>query len=401
MNAGNTFVRHSKKYDTKHYQRARSVDLIRSGKEFFDLLNRLFDEAESEIHFQMYILEMDQTGRRLIESLKRAVKRNVDVHLVLDAYGSDKLEKSDIRMIEDAGIHFKWFRPVFQFGNMEFGRRMHHKIISIDENICIATGVNIADRYNSIGDRQAWLDFAIVVEGPSAREVKQRALQVWEKNFHLNKILHKFRLPKLKQAISSENALVKVSVNDWLRGRIDIYNGYLNAFSKAQKEIVVVGGYFIPGRILRRKLREATERNVKVKVILTRISDVHFAKRASEYLYRWMFKNNIEIYEWEPGMLHGKVAVVDRDWATIGSFNLNYLSTFESIELNLEVIDKSFSNGVSKMLHEIIENECVHISEESYDRGFSIKKRVLNWISYRIVRWSMRILNAFSHKPQK
>ena len=282
---------------------------------------------------------------------------------------------------------------------MEFVRRMHHKIVSIDESVALSTGINFANRYNDIGEKKAWLDFALLVEGISAVEVKRRCLQIWESPFTLKKF-KKYRLPVINQSVKAENILVKVSVNDWLRGRHGIFKGYSKAFTGAQKEILIVGGYFLPGRSMRRKIRNASKRGVKVKVILTSISDVLFAKEATEYLYRWMFKNNIEIHEWQPNILHGKIAIVDGIWATVGSYNLNYLSTFESLELNLEIIDPPFAASLRQLYFEIIEKECVQIIEQDYLKQFSIKKNIKNWFSFWFARNSMRILNAFSNKPK-
>lgn len=386
-------------FNKKFYQRAQSVQLVRGGAQFFSILGQLIDEAEIEIHFQFYILENDETGSQIIRSLIRAANKGVNVYVVLDKYGSGKLNSEILNDFEKAGIHFKWFRPVFTFGNLEFGRRMHHKIVSIDEKLALTTGVNIANRYNDINSTPAWLDFALIVEGPTAMEIKKRCLQIWEKNYELGKLLKKFRLPHFK-GVRSENALVKVSVNDWLRGRNEIYTGYLKAISQAQNEIIISGGYFLPGRFMRKHLHDAAMRGVSISVILTKVSDVRFAKAASEYLYRWMFKSKIRIYEWEPNVMHGKVAVVDKSWSTVGSFNLNYLSAFESIELNMEIISSDFSNQLNELLKKIAREECAEITEESYFKNFSVYIRFRNWISYIFVRYAFRLLNLFSKKPK-
>lgn len=389
----------SSDFDEKFYQRAQSVQLVRGGEQFFSILKQVINEAEFEIHFQFYILENDETGSNIIQSLIKAANRNVNVYVVLDEYGSGKLSEEILKDFEKAGIHFKWFRPVFTFGNLEFGRRMHHKIVAIDEKLALTTGVNIANRYNDINSTPAWLDFALIVEGPTAIEIKKRCLQIWEKNFEFGKLLKKFRLPHFK-GVRTENTLVKVSVNDWLRGRNEIYTGYLKAISHAKNAIIISGGYFLPGRFMRKQLYDAAVRGVSISVILTKVSDVRFAKAASEYLYRWMFKSKIKIYEWEPNVMHGKVAVVDKNWSTVGSFNLNYLSAFESIELNMEIISSDFSIQLDELLRKIAREECVVITEENYFKNFSIYKRIRNWISYIFVRYAFRILNLLSKKPK-
>ena len=391
--------RTSLKFRRRYYHRASHIELIRGGKQFFDLLEKLIDEARVEIHIQYYICEADETGNTIMNALIRAAKRNVAVFFVLDAYGSSKLPELSHKKMIDAGINFKWFRPVICMGNMEFGRRMHHKAVAIDEQVSLVTGVNIANRYNDINGEKAWLDFALLVKGIPAKEVKQRCLQIWEKTYKITGKWRKFRLPIMSDSIQSHNALVKVSVNDWLRGRNEIYTGYRNAFQKAEKEIQIVGGYFLPGRNMRRKLREASKRGVNISVILTRVSDVMFAKSAEKYLYNWMFQNDIKIYEWQQTVMHGKVAVVDQTWSTVGSYNLNYLSNFESIELNMEIIDNGFSRKLSELLSQISREECTLIDKDEFYRHYSFMVKLQNRFSYWIARTLMRVLSVFTKKP--
>ncbi len=363
-------------FKKKHFHRSDSAQLIRGGRIFFETLEKLINQAKFEIHFQFYILEEDETGNKIINALVNSANSGVDVYVILDAYGSSKLSNDVLEKFEDANIRFKWFRPIISLRNMEFGRRLHHKVVAIDERFALATGLNIANRYNDINNIPAWLDFALLVEGITAKEIKQRCLQIWEKKYELLKRLRKFRLPNVESSIKAKYPLIKVSVNDWLRGRNEIYNGYRNALKVANDEIFIAGGYFLPGRILRRSLKEARDRNVAVSVILTKISDVPFSKSASEYLYRWMFSKGIKIYEWEPNVMHGKIAVVDRVWSTVGSFNMNYLSTFESIELNMEIINLSFSEKVSDLLRHIAKNECSEVIEIEFLKKYTIKKKL-------------------------
>jgi len=398
MSPGITNKKNSK-FRRQYYHRTSHVELIRGGGQFFKLVEELIDEAKTEIHIQYYICEADQTGIAVMNALIRAAQRNVEVYFILDAYGSGKLPDTSLQKMIDSGVKFKWFKPVIRFGNMEFGRRLHHKVIAIDEQVSLVTGVNIANRYNDINNNQAWLDFALLVKGISAKEIKRRCVQIWEKPFKISRRWRKFRLPQINDSIQSHNALVKVSVNDWLRGRNEIYQGYRNAFQKAEKEIYIVGGYFLPGRILRKSIRDAAIRGVNISVILTRFSDVMFAKSAEEFLYNWMLKNGIKIYEWQPTIMHGKLAVVDRMWSTVGSFNLNYLSRFESIELNMEIIDDLFSAQLSDLMGEIVRNECIQISSDEFYKKYSLVKRLKLRFSYWFARTIMRILTAFSNKP--
>ncbi|MEQ8323564.1 MAG: phospholipase D-like domain-containing protein [Vicingaceae bacterium] len=383
----------------EQFHQVKRIELIKGGRDLFELLNKLIGQASFEIHIQFYILENDDTGRPVIDALIDAAKKGVQVYLVLDSYGSSNLEEKEIEKMTTAGVRFKWFKPVIALNNMEFGRRLHHKVVVIDEQIALVTGVNIADRYNDIHGHVAWLDFAMLVEGTTAGEIRLRCLQIWEQPHSFLKIKKKFSLPRIDRSLRSENALVKVSVNDWLRSRNDIYRGYKSAFQDAKQEIFIIGGYFLPGRGLRKNLKDASQRGVHISVILTAVSDVRFAKSAEKYLYSWMLQNNIQIYEWLPAVMHGKVAAVDCNWSTVGSYNLNYLSNFESIELNLEIIDNRFSTELTTMMKDIALNQCRRIFPEEFYRNYSMIKKIEMRFSYWFARTTMRILNAFSRKP--
>ena len=386
-------------FRTVNFNLAENVRLMRGGRQFFDSLIYLIKSATAEIHIQFYILEEDETGLSILNALSEAARRGVQVHLVLDSFGSSNLGRESIEDLKRAGVNFKWFRPVITFSNMEFGRRMHHKIMAIDERIAVVTGANLANRYNDIGGIPAWLDFALIAEGKVAIQIKERCLQVLERRHRVGRLFDKFRVRPPEGLIKSDKALLKVCVNDWLRGRADIYNGYKRAIVAARNEIFIAGGYFLPGRNLRRSLRQARDRGVEIKVIMTSFSDVALAKEASEYLYRWMLGLGMRIFEWKPNVMHGKVAVADKTWSTVGSFNLNHLSAFESLELNIEVIDGNFSTALSDLLTDISEKECVEILASEYIRRDSALKRFRHWISYIFVRYSFRILNLFSKKP--
>ena len=103
-------------------------------------------------------------------------------------------------------------------------------------------------------------------------------------------------------------------------------------------------------------------------------------------------RNNIRIFESKHSMVHGKVAIVDEAWATVGSYNQNHLSAYLSIELNLDVVNKEFATGFNNHLLEIIDKECVEITNESYYTNSSWGAKLRRWVSYQLVRLSLRIL---------
>lgn len=365
--------------------------LIRGGRGYFDLLKKLINGAEHLIHFQFYIFEPDKTGREIADVLIAAAKRDVKVYVLLDAYGSQKLSKSIIEEFRAAGIHFRWFQPFFKSREFYLGRRLHHKVVVIDSYHSLVSGLNISDRYNDMPGEPAWLDWAMHCEG----EVSLQLEDICRKRMKLRAPANH---PKPdRQAQSCE---IGVRVNDWVGRRQEITRTYLNMLNEASSHAVIMTSYFMPGYYFRRSLKAAARRGVKVQMILTRDSDVPAAKYAERYMYEWLFRNNIEVWEYQKNVLHGKIAVVDGKCATVGSYNVNNLSAYASIELNLEVINHALVNNIEKRLQDIILNDCKQITPDVYKEHSNFLTRLLQGTAYNMFRFMLFIFTLRIRHPE-
>ena len=157
--------------NTDAFTQHNQVSLIRSGKQYFDKLVQLIDDAKIIIHIQSYIFDDDETGNQVADALKNAAKRKVEVYLMADGYASQVMSQSFIDDMREAGIQFRFFEPLFKSKYFYFGRRMHHKIAVFDSKCALIGGVNIANRYNDLPGEPAWLDFALYTEGEIAKEI--------------------------------------------------------------------------------------------------------------------------------------------------------------------------------------------------------------------------------------
>jgi cardiolipin synthase len=316
-----------------------------------------------------------------------AAKRNVKVNLLLDGFGSKNFDKKYIQQLVDAGVEFRFFSPLFSGKNLSIGRRLHHKVVVFDHKIALVGGINIADKYNEVNNKLAWLDYAILTEGNVVHDILKRCIEL-----HQKKYINQENIPF--DFTTEFNVPVKLNINDYLRGKKEISRSYKDAFGRASNSIIIMGSYFIPGRGIRKRLRRASKNGVSVKLILTKYSDVWLAGAATRYLYNWLLKNDIEIYEWKNSVLHAKVAVVDEEWFTIGSHNLNFLSDYESIEMNLEVLNKKFGKEFSNQLLEILNNNCDKITYTDFKK-IPFIYRVFYRFAYYILRYTWRFFYSF------
>lgn len=370
----------------------KSIELVYSGEDYFSRLRNIISKAQDEIHLQTYIFENDRTGLEIAEALKEAAKRKVKIYVLLDGYGSTKLPNSFLEELIQQGIYIRFFSPFFSRNNFYIGRRLHHKVIVVDGKIALIGGINIANKYRGSNTEQAWLDYAVQINDTSISEPLQQLC----KDIYLKKIKINKKTIQSDFYNTSETSF-KILRNDWLKQKNEICNSYINAIRKANNEIIIVASYFLPGRRLLNALKKAAKNGIKIKIILSGVSDLPIVMRATHYLYSSLLNQGIELFEWKKSVLHGKLTFVDKQWATIGSFNLNHLSSYASIEMNAEINSVTFSKNLSDHLYKVIE-QCDNITYETFKIRNGIFSRLKNWLAYRLVRIALIIV---TYIPQK
>jgi cardiolipin synthase A/B len=368
------------------YTAQNKIQLIRGGKQYFDLLLQLINQAKESIHLQTYIFNDDTTGQLIAVALQAAAQRKVQVYLLADGYASQVMGKKMIAALRAAGVHFRFFQPFFKSKQFYFGRRMHHKVFVADARFVLVGGVNIANRYNDMPSQPAWLDFALYAEGEIAQQFCVLCFKTWN-NFSLNMgITPCEEKQQVFNFTDAEKNLVRMRRNDWVRRKNEISATYIQMFKNAQSHITILCSYFLPGKIIRRLLKNAAKRGVKIRVITAGPSDIMLAKYAERWMYDWLLRNKIDLYEYQPTILHAKVAVCDGEWLTIGSYNINDISAYASIELNVDVHNAGFATAVEQTLDNIITTQCIHITREKHLQNKNMFKQFIRWCSYEFIR---------------
>lgn len=193
----------------------------------------------------------------------------------------------------------------------------------------------------------------------------------------------------------AEQVQVRIRRNDWVKRKKEVWGSYLNMFNKAEKQITIMCSYFLPGRIFRRRLAQAARKGVKIKVILAGTSDIMMAKHAERYLYQWLLKNNIEIYEYQDTVLHAKVATYDSSWTTIGSYNVNNISAYASLELNMEINNNSFALLTENFLDDISSRHCKKITKENYAASTHFFRRLWQRFCYGFINNTLNLVTFY------
>lgn len=365
------------------------LQLLESGNEYFPALIAAIDAARHEVHLETYIFADDTTGRRVAAALARAAQRGVAVRVLVDGFGAREFATGLGASLTAQNVEVMIYRP--EIGKFRFRRhrlrRLHRKLVVVDGRLAFVGGINVLDDYDDGKQAAPRFDYAVSVEGPLVTRIHATMRHVW-------RLVRWARLgrrppppaplPAVPEAGGSIAA--KLLIRDNLRHRRDIENAYLSAIATARQRIVIANAYFLPGRRLRKALRAAAKRGVSVSLLLQGRADHPLLRYATMSLYDRMLATGVRVFEYRRAYLHAKVAVVDSDWCTVGSSNIDPFSLLLSREANLVVRDADFAAQLMASLEAAIGGAAVEIRAEDQRRR-SWLARVASSAAYGLVRF--------------
>ena len=381
------------------YQPGNQVQLLRSGGEYFPALEQAIDAAAHEVQLETYILADDDIGRRIVAALKRAVQRGVNVRVAYDGFGSSTHLGGLGGEMKAAGIDVAVFRPETGWNRFRRARlrRLHRKLVTVDGHTAFVGGINIIDDFNSPPPREPRFDYAVRVQGPLLAPIHDAMCQLWmslkqnDRNQGATKIA---ACPPVSDLIGDHHAWF--AFRDNVSHRRDIEREYLKAILAAKVEILIANAYFFPGRRFRRALLRARRHGVKVRLLLQGRQEYLLQHYATRALYGTLLDAGVELYEYRPGFLHAKVAVVDGTWATVGSSNIDPFSLLLAREANVFVRDSAFAATLKASLDEAIKNNATIIHAQRWS-GRPLIDRMLTWALYGVARGLMSMLGYGRH----
>ncbi len=351
------------------------VQLLEGGEALFPRMCQAIDAAQREVWLATYIFHDDPAAQAVVAALVAAVRRGVAVHVVVDGFGTLATLAAVRQALLAGGVKLEVFRPLerwyawLQPGQL---RRLHQKLCVCDETVAFVGGINLIDDRHDMN--HGWvdtprLDFAVEITGPLAQAVHATARAMWARA-HLSRawreevralarsarparqaltLLKQLQgaalLPETRQALEPMSAAF--IVRDNLRQRRAIERSYVEAIRKSRLKVDIAVPYFYPGRGFRRALRGAAQRGVKVRLLLQGKVDYRIAALAARALYDELQGHGVRIFEYTPAFLHAKVALVDDDWATVGSSNIDPLSLLLNLEANVVVRDPVFAQTLA------------------------------------------------------
>jgi cardiolipin synthase len=315
------------------------VELLVDGGPYFAALLESIASARRAIFIESYIVRADGTGWRVARALAERAAAGVEVALAYDGYGSLGLAADLLDFLRQAGVKLLAFRPVSPLrGRWPWSKRNHRKLVAIDGRVGLVGGFNIGDEYAAPAEGgQGWRDTGVRIEGPAVASLEALFRRLWEREGGASLTT----LAARASAPLEAGAQVRFLGNFAGRERAYIRRAYLLAIVSAQRTIRITNAYFVPDRVIRRALVRAARRGVQVELILAGKTDVPAAMIATRSYYGTLLRHGVSIHEWDERVLHAKTAVIDGEWSTVGSSNLDFLSSFTNLELNATIISRA------------------------------------------------------------
>lgn len=345
------------------------VVLLHCGAEYFPALIAAVDSARFEIYLETYIFTLDITGEQVKDALVRAAARGVSVNVITDWLGTGHRQTVDLNeQFRKGGVDHRVFNPWFRRGVT----RTHRKICVVDRKVAFLGGLNINydyisdDGFNEPLPAPRW-DIGVQIHGPLVAIIHEDMQSQWRLHAGLNLRYRWERLIERRSTghtIAHGPALAALVLRDNLRNRRTIQKSYLKALGGARKSAMLANPYFAPGRKLRDGLASAAARGVQVTLLIG-VGQFRIQDAVAHSFYPKLLKSGVRVVEYRKTQLHGKVAVIDDEWATVGSSNWDGLSLFVNHEANVVVKDPEFAHALRTRIQEAVA-EGVTVRLEDY-----------------------------------
>ncbi|MGJ7612972.1 MULTISPECIES: cardiolipin synthase ClsB [unclassified Variovorax] len=390
--------------NNNHWIGGNRIELLENGEQFFPRVFDAIRHAKREAIIETFILFEDKVGLQLHAAMREAAQRGVKVDLMIDGFGSPDLSREFIEGLTSVGVKVRVFDPGARFMGRRLNvfRRMHRKIVVIDGERAFVGGINYsADHLLDFGPK-AKQDYAVALEGPVVAEIHQfvlRAIALGGKGAGWFRRRLKLA-PPVRQSPAGEADVMFVT-RDNRRHTNDIERQYRAAIRAAKERIVIANAYFFPGYRLIKELRRAARRGVDVRLILQGEPDMPIVKTAASMLYHHLLHAGVRIYEYCERPLHGKVALMDDRWSTVGSSNLDPLSLSLNLESNVIVRDTAFNGVLWERMDQLMRHSCKQIEAADLASEWSGWRLVRSFFVFHILRWYPALLGRLPrHVPR-
>jgi cardiolipin synthase len=324
------------------WRTGNAFHLLDGGVVFFARMLEAIDSASASVLLEMYLVRSGQLTSAFIASLGAAARRGARVCVLFDGFGALGFTRADRRRLTQAGVELRFFNPLSITGRLRNLRRDHRKILVTDGRVAFVGGAGLTDDF--AGDaRSAWREVMVEIQGPLVADWQRAFARTWRR-CGTELVL----APAAPPVPFPDGATGRLSLSE-ARHRSILANGVIRRVDGAASRAWIMSAYFVPSRRFRKALRRAARRGVDVRLVVPGARTDHpWVRHAARRFYGKMLRNGVQIYEYQPQMLHAKVILCD-EWVSLGSSNLDRWSLRWNLEANQEVADSAFANSVAQL----------------------------------------------------
>jgi len=328
------------------------VHVLRNGHQTFPAMLDAIASAQATIDLSSYIYWPGTITDRFTEALCARAEAGIEVNVVLDAYGSAKLDHGTVDRLEKAGANVAWFRPPAWYTVDKLNNRMHRRLLIVDGRLGFAGGVGIADVWTgNAEDPEHWRETHAMVEGPAVRDILGGFMENWAEA--ANVVLSGAHVPEL--ATFDDGVDVQVIRSSPRSGGTATAQLFSATVAGVKERLWITTAYFAPGEAFIDLLCDAAGRGVDVKILVNGPNvDKEVVRETGQRQYGRLLEAGVRIFEYQPTMLHAKVMIAD-GWANLGSSNLEHRSFGLDDELMIAFTDPSLLDELAGHFAEDLE----------------------------------------------
>lgn len=323
---------------------------LQNGDQIFPAMLVAVSAAEKTITFETYIYWSGEVGQKMADALSERARAGVKVNVMIDWAGSLKMEDELLDEMKVAGVVIHLYRPLHWYNLGRMNNRTHRKLLVVDGRIGFTGGVGIADQWQGKAqDPEHWRDMHFRVEGPVVAQIQAAFNDNWIKA--TGEVLNGADyFPPLPPAGSSDAHLF---ISSPAGGSESMHLMYLMSIAAAEHSIDLEASYFVPDTLITKALLAARQRGVRVRIVLPGPHiDSETVRIASKREWGELLLGKVEIYEYQPTMLHNKLLIVDRELVSVGSTNFDTRSFRLNDEASLNVYDKEFATRMTDVFEQ-------------------------------------------------
>ena len=341
----------------------------------FPAMLAAIDAARTRISLETYIFSNDDTGQQFATALARAARRGVKVKVVLDSVGASEISGVG-EQLERAGVQVGWYNKVVGYSLEEANYRTHRKALIIDGAVAFVGGMGLADQWaRDVEGEPRWRDTQIELRGPVVDNVEAAFNQNWIETVGLAE-------PEVQATTGSAHGSGR-SIVVWSSsqgGTNALKLLYLLAIASARKTIDIQSPYVVTDESTLWSLQEARKRGVRIRILMEGdITDAKPVKFAGRAAYETLLASGIELYEYQPAMMHAKAMMVDGLMTIVGSANFDNRSLELNDELNVVGFDASLASRLTADFERDITRSTRIDRERWHARPIHIRAREKGW----------------------